>query len=68
MNIEQCDHYCDQFEARLQNGERLSPEEFIHECGLPPNEQLMAELRNLEREYGTKPYVSENDPADPGPP
>ncbi len=60
MNLEQCDRYCDQFEARLQRGERITAEEFVRECRLPPDRQLLAELRRLEREYLTASFGAED--------
>jgi hypothetical protein len=51
MHIEQVDRHCDLFEQRLKNGEELSAEQFIQENGLPADDEFLAELRKLEREY-----------------
>src|SRR5262245_29236705 len=51
MKIEQIARHCDVFEGRLKKGEKLSAKAFAEEQGLPPDDELMAELQRLEREY-----------------
>jgi WD40 repeat protein/tRNA A-37 threonylcarbamoyl transferase component Bud32/ribosomal protein S27E len=53
MKIEQVDRHCDVFEERLQRGEKLSAKAFAEEQSLPADDELMEELRRLEREYLT---------------
>ena len=67
MNLEECDRYCDQYEARLQKGDRLSAEAFLRESGLPSDKQLLTELHRLEREYGISRGTQSQTPLDPAP-
>ncbi len=59
MNIEQIDAHCDEYERHLQNGGRLSAEQFLQERKLPGNDALVADLRKLQQEYREKIVAEE---------
>ena len=70
MHIEQIDRYCDLFEQRLKQGDKLSAEQFRQEQQLPQDEELLTELNRLEREYrddrfaATAAYLDRESPSE----
>ena len=73
MRFVEIDHYCDEFERRLQAGEPVSLEQFLQEHQLAADARLVAELEKLQREYRlgqgqVVPVngVADNSPAVPG--
>ena len=55
MRIQQIDHFCDLFEARLRQGENISAQQFLDEHHLPAQGEFPEELRKLEAEYRNYP-------------
>ena len=55
MRIQQIDHFCDLFEARLRQGENISAQQFLDEHQLPAEGEFSEELRKLEAEYRNYP-------------
>ncbi len=53
MDLHEIDSCCDNFEARLKQGDEISIDEFLSQAQLQPDPHLLSELRRVERDYRT---------------